>query len=354
LVSADLLLAPPDGTADPELVIDLGFGTDEGSALGVFHDSFSLTLQSPSGRATALLLTADSTGLQVAPPTSGGLDVSPQDVHLRPIASGDLLGGYALTMAFSLVFPVPRQLLEGGVHLFVDLFDNQDALRSLGFVRNWHLLDPTAVNTNTPPQFVELEVAASVEGGYARESHAVNHPEQRRLTLDRATETRFFRARAEVPVRVSAPRLAGSEWVFNYSLQGVSLVLRSAPDNVSPFADEPAAAIDTVRREARVAKPAGTRVYKLQGNVPTVILSIEATGNQLLIRFEYRPKELVIESSTLVEGPYGREAFSGVDFAAQQVRIPRFGVGRFYRLVSDQRLRILRTTIDGDLIHFDY
>ncbi|HAM71366.1 MAG TPA: hypothetical protein DCM86_06960 [Verrucomicrobiales bacterium] len=354
LISLDLSLLPPSGVAQPELVLDFGFGTDEGSDPGTFHDSVSLTLQSPSGSRTALLLTADSTGMETAPPTQGGMTLDPTTLHFRTLSPSEFLPGYGLASAFSLVFALPPGLLEGSLRLFVDLFDNQNGVRSGAFINHWGIIDASGPLTNTPPRFVDLEAAPDVDGGYAVESHARVDLEQRQVTLDRAQEARFFRARAEVGVQLAAPRLSGGDWVFGYSLLGVQIVLRSAADNISPFVTETGATIDLVKREARTPRAARTRVYQFEGNLPVAITSIVPQGDQIVIRFEYRPRGLVLESSTQATGPYGRETLSGVDFGSQTLVIPRFGAARFYRLVSDQPLRVTRTTLDGSVIRFDF
>src|SRR5688572_20695654 len=89
-----LTLSVPFGAAPTNslsfLQFDFGFGTSEADATNTFFDSFSVTLQRNDQPATALLLTADRTGVQWAPPNPGGLALDPEDVQHAEVAFPNL------------------------------------------------------------------------------------------------------------------------------------------------------------------------------------------------------------------------------------------------------------------------
>jgi len=132
LVSAVLPL-PPFGSNPSSLEFRFGFATDEVFGPGKIFDSFTITLQDDARRSTLVVLTADAGGVVWAPVTPGGLSLDPASITRATIPFPSLQPVLANQVAYLVTLPVPAQFdgLSAKVHL--DLFDNLDPARSLGF-----------------------------------------------------------------------------------------------------------------------------------------------------------------------------------------------------------------------------
>jgi hypothetical protein len=134
--SIGLPLTIPSLSLQPILLFDFGFSTHEFFLGGRRSDSFSFTLQSSDGLTTALILTADQTGVNWAPPNPGGVFISPDEISRTSIAVPGFAQGFGTRFAYSASFPLPAGFTSGPVTLQIDLFDNQNALSSVGWVGN--------------------------------------------------------------------------------------------------------------------------------------------------------------------------------------------------------------------------
>src|SRR5687767_381319 len=130
-----LTLSVPLGAAPTNspsfLQFDFGFGTSEIDTNDTFFDSFSVTLQRNDQPTTALLLTADATGVQWAPANPGGLTLNPADVEHSEGAFPNLDPPTPVRFAFSVSFAIPMALAGGPLTLFFDFFDNLNSIASL-------------------------------------------------------------------------------------------------------------------------------------------------------------------------------------------------------------------------------
>lgn len=121
---------------NPILQCHFGFSTSETNLAGGFLDSFSFTLQSNDGLATALLLTADAHGVSWSPPNPGGVILNPNDLLRTPVSIPGFAQGYHTLLAYEVSFLVPSEFSGKPATLYLDLFDNLELPNSLGWADN--------------------------------------------------------------------------------------------------------------------------------------------------------------------------------------------------------------------------
>lgn len=277
-----LTLSVPMGTAPTNspsfLLFDFGFGTEEDDATNTFFDSFSVTLQRNDQAATALLLTADTTGVQWAPANPGGLAIDPAEVQHANSAFPTLEPPMPLRFAFSVSFAIPMALAGGPLTLFFDFFDNLNSLASLAWVQNVRLQTAVALKLYSAPSF---------EGPFAEETSAVLNETLRTFTLNKGTGRRYFRIAGDGPTKIKRIRLAGEQVVLEYDL--VQVALESAPAFNGPFTEQGGAVSNATNRTFSVSAPAGSRFYRIVSDVPTRLKPPRLDGNQHVLEYEFIP-----------------------------------------------------------------
>jgi hypothetical protein len=125
----DLTLAD---VSSPELVFEFGFFSNETPAPNVFLDSLTVTLQGSSS-GSAVLLTADASGVVWAPLSLGGLSLNDGDIvrtMMTPVPDAPIAGR---GVAYSVTVPIPQGIDGPNATLYFDLFDNLDENSSLGW-----------------------------------------------------------------------------------------------------------------------------------------------------------------------------------------------------------------------------
>jgi hypothetical protein len=130
-------------TTPPPLQFEFGFATDETPGPGNIFDSFTLTLQDNALNHTVVLLTADANGIVWAPPTPGTLFLDPNSITRSAISFPSLQPILAARSAFQVSVPMPAQFNGLTAKIFVDLFDNLDAVASQGYFRVTAVPEPT-------------------------------------------------------------------------------------------------------------------------------------------------------------------------------------------------------------------
>lgn len=123
----------PSASTTGALIFQFGFATDEVPGNGQFLDSWTATLQTADGSATAVYFTADASGLKWAPAAPGGVVLDPAGIMRKSISFPSLQPVFANQWAYEVVVPVPSGFSGQKVNLHFDLFDNGDTVRSLGF-----------------------------------------------------------------------------------------------------------------------------------------------------------------------------------------------------------------------------
>jgi hypothetical protein len=116
------------------LQFTFGFSTDEQTAPGTFFDSLTLTLGEANGSLSVIYNTTDRTGSYWGPPAPGAIFISPDSIVRQSIAFPDLDPVHTNQFAYLVTAPVPNELLGRNLNFYMDLFDNQNGIDSLGWV----------------------------------------------------------------------------------------------------------------------------------------------------------------------------------------------------------------------------
>jgi hypothetical protein len=336
--------APPPG-AGPLLRFDFGFATDELDAPGTFFDSFSVTLQNQDRSATALLVTADRTGVEWAPANPGGLAIDPGQVERVPTPFPALNPALALRMAFSVSFLLPAALAGQPLTLFLDLFSNLDEAVSMAFVQG--------VRIESAPAGVRLFSAPAVTGPFAEETGAVWDEPGGVFTLAAPSGHRFFRLQAGSATRITSIRRVGAQVIVAYRAEVPdALTLLSAATVQGPFVVNTNAVWNPAGRTFTLPRPDGLRVFRISGNRLTRIAAIRVSGADLVI--DYVEVALALQSASGVTGSYADEASATLDQGARTWRLSRPGGDRFYRIRSEVRTRIVRIRVEGGEVLVEY
>jgi hypothetical protein len=113
---------------------DFGFTTIEEVLAASFLDSATLTLQGTSPSATTIIGTIDRTGILWTPTVPGGLTLEPSAVSWIEIDFPDLSLELPHRKAYSAVVEVPQELQGQDLRFIIDLFDNQNGVKSIADV----------------------------------------------------------------------------------------------------------------------------------------------------------------------------------------------------------------------------
>ncbi len=129
----ELSLGTTGGRLAPDrLGFELGFSTREVALPGRLFDSLSLSIRRADGTGAALVATADTFGLTLAPTASGALaggGVFAAEVpHLLPP-----LDGAVTTFAYQIEIQLPGDLVGQDLRADFDLFGNGDSVVSRGY-----------------------------------------------------------------------------------------------------------------------------------------------------------------------------------------------------------------------------
>jgi hypothetical protein len=345
------------------LQFEFGFGTDEIEAPGTFFDSFSITLESADGSATALLLTADLLGPLWAPPNPGGLELAPEDLSREEIDFNTAHGSFARAYAFAVSLLIPQAFLGQMTEIFFDLFDNLNELQSTGYfsqlevelaatVITW--AEPEAIVYGTALSELQLNAMADVEGTFAYDPVAGtilgvgDHEMKVTFTPDSAISESAIAAvnltvtpamltvRAEDKSRgygVDNPELtaAFSGFVNNETLSVLDGApgLTTAAQSDSPAGDYPI-----------IASPGSLSAANYSFIFVAGTLTVTAAAPP--------PRATILQSSASPGGPYADEQGFEIDPEARTVRLPLFAGKRFFRLQSSTETRINAFRLDGN------
>jgi hypothetical protein len=113
---------------------DFGFATIEEVLAGSFMDSATLTLQGSSPSATTIIGTLDRSGILWTPTTPGGVTLDPGAVSWTEIDFPDLSLELPHRKAYSAIVEIPTELQGQDLRFIIDLFDNQNGVKSVAYV----------------------------------------------------------------------------------------------------------------------------------------------------------------------------------------------------------------------------
>jgi len=346
LLTLRLPFSGPPANSPALLRFDFGFATAEADVPDVFFDSFSVTLQRNEPSASALLLTADRTGVQWAPANPGGLELAPGDVQHAPGSFPDLNPALALRFAYSISFALPAALAGGPLTLFLDLFDNLNAAASLAYVQGVRI-------ESAVPAAVKLHSAAAIGGSFAEEPDAVLDETTRTFTLGRPAGNRFFRVLADKPTRIPSIRVVGQDLVIEYLFvaQGQLALLTSA-SVTGPFATDTNAVWNPTNRTFTLTKGSANVFYRIAGDRTTRITGIRISGSQVVL--EYQFIQITLQSSAAVNATFAQEGGAVLDETNRTLTLTRPVGSRFYRLSSDAPSRLRPPRVVGNQLLLDY
>jgi hypothetical protein len=142
LVTFSQTLNVPAGPVSP-LFLEFGFATDEVLSPSKILDSLTVSLQSAVSPKTAILVTADASGVVWAPLTPGTVQIDPAAIAHSVTAFPDLQPVLANAIAFKVSVQIPEALLGASLEVIFDLYDNQDVIASMGYVTGLAIPEPS-------------------------------------------------------------------------------------------------------------------------------------------------------------------------------------------------------------------
>jgi hypothetical protein len=124
------------GSVQPRLLFNFGFATGENPATETFLDSFSVTIQDSNQVVTAVYLTADASGMILAPPSPGAIVIDPATIDTNALAYPSLNPILLNRRAFVVSALIPAQFIGSQINVYFDLFDNLNSIASQGWFSN--------------------------------------------------------------------------------------------------------------------------------------------------------------------------------------------------------------------------
>jgi hypothetical protein len=281
LQSLGLPIQTPVASASPTLTFEFGFATAETEAAGTFFDSFSLTLQTTNLTTTALVLTADRTGVVWAPPTPGALPISSEDIERDAVTFPNLSPTLPLRFAYFVTFVIPDAFAGMALNILFDLFDNLNASSSLAYISNLH--------------------------------------------VDAAASARFYRVRSNLRTSLDSIRNDGTSVVLKYHFLPQTLELQSAPSPSGPYSRDTNFMVLTETQTIALARPGANRFYRIITEAPSKLVSSRLSGNQLLLEYDLEPSSLVVESAFSVSAKFSEEPVIRAEVTRRTLRVPKPG-----------------------------
>ncbi len=141
LTSQNLPLNLPTVT-DDFIRFEFGFATNERFGPGQTFDSFTISVKSPSDVRALVVVTVDAGGNVFAPPSPGNFPVDADSIQREAVAFPSLEPVFAMQTAHMVSVPLPKELSGKPLEVVIDLFDNQDAVMSVGYYRSAILVVP--------------------------------------------------------------------------------------------------------------------------------------------------------------------------------------------------------------------
>lgn len=152
-LTTDQAVLQTGGFLSPMINFAFGFTTQENPAPGVFLDSFTVSFEDASSN-VAVVATADAGGMVWAPASPGSVALDASQIQRQATTTPPgLTPVWSRTFAYSVAVPVPTAFTGSSVTVYFDLFDNQNAVMSLGWYDN---LQVTSVPEPQPALLLAL------------------------------------------------------------------------------------------------------------------------------------------------------------------------------------------------------
>ncbi len=348
LLTHTSLLTVPSGDRAPELHFEFGFTTEEAGEPGVFTDSLTFTLQATNADATAVLLTVDRSGVLWAPPTAGGLvptnltSTTTPFAPLQPVftnafayavswllprefaglsvflfadffdnqdavrstaylsqvqiealavtneptvmtleSSAALLGPYAVEEGARVDFTNRTVTLSGSAgRRFFRL--SSDYLSQVGRIE--FTPDRIRLRYGVLPEGVTVEGAEGVTGPYRLVTEWQFDADRQAIWVDVTAANQFLRVRSAVPLRLESVVEGGRVFLL-YELRPSVIALWSSARVEGPYAQEGNPSVDWTGRWISVSRWGQARFYRLRGDVPVRMTTLERRAEDLVIHY---------------------------------------------------------------------
>jgi hypothetical protein len=276
LVSLMFPLAAAPASASPLLQFEFGFATDESEGFDTFFDSFSVTVQGSDPAQSALVLTADNTGVAWTPPNPGGIEIQPTEVTQDSVPNFALETTLALKFAYTVSFLLPAGLAGTPVQVFLDLFDNLNGTNSLAYVKDLRLPGP-----------VRLQSSAFPEGPFHDDYRALLNSSDSTFTLAGTGTNLFFRITADRTYRLVEIKPGTNQLVITFA--PVSLQLESTAKIGDAFVEEPDATLDEAARTFTLSSTGSARFYRVRSGVKSRLKAPRPSGDGVVLEYEFNP-----------------------------------------------------------------
>lgn len=202
---------PGSSSDGARLSFEIGFGSDELIVPQFFSDSFSVSLYRPQADESLLLVTADAGGFRWAPANPGGIRADESSIRRSLLGDVFSLDGFQSAWSYHVSVPWPSLSPATAHVLLLDMFDNQNALASIGWIGS------VEFERLESPELPMVYAASSVDGPFRELEEVIHQPVEGRIRIPREIENRFYRVRSPIPTVVTEIRREGSERVVAFS-----------------------------------------------------------------------------------------------------------------------------------------
>lgn len=134
----------------------------------------------------------------------------------------------------------------------------------------------------------------------------------------------------------------------------IGLRLWSSTSASGPYAEETGWSLDLINGVIVLPYGGTARFYQTRASLPTRVISIRRTGNEMVLGYAFDPGTLLLESAADPAGPYTVEATAIVDVARQTVRVEKPATSMYYRIRSNAVAVIVEVRQEGNGLALRY
>lgn len=337
VLESQVVSLPFDFSEPATLSFSFGYETDEVLLPGVFSDALSLGLFSDSQAWSFPFASADAGGVTWAPQNPDGPELDPDAIVREQMAPRFGPESYQSSLAYSVSVPVPGGLGDVDVDLYLDLVDNGNGIRSIGWI------DELRLDTEIGPPELALYSANSLEGPFWLETDAIFDPVAKEIRVPLVRPQTFYRVRSSDGSRVTAIRRVGDEWELSFEPFDLTpLVWRGGQ---LAFVLFPVAAEEVGLGLWQVNLPMNrTSEFLRFSALPEIgILSFRLQGDALQVILGQSPIEVALQA----EGPY-RSAESILRVTGNTLHLPIDANHRFVRANPRIPWRVQSVTLENE------
>ena len=202
---------PGSSSDGARLSFEIGFGSDELIVPQIFSDSFSVSLYRPQSDESLLLVIADAGGFRWAPANPGGIRADESSIRRSLLGDVFSLDDFQSSWSYDVSVPLPSVSPASAHVLLLDMFDNQNALASIGWVGS------VEFERSESPELPKVYASSSVDGTFRELEEVIYRPVDGRIRIPREIENRFYQVRSPIPTVVTEIRREGRNRVVSFS-----------------------------------------------------------------------------------------------------------------------------------------